>query len=295
MKKPLRQPPSQSTRANPKGSWILYHGPFPFAREAVPPARSLRQSWKHFPTPVPVVITQEPEGGGLSFPRESPGFYTERPTPVPGAFPWASAGWGDTVVTKSFLCVAFCALRAAHTMPTNPFLCWRFSSFPARQGAFPGWACPFPPVRREGPSPGFRRLLRACMRELSRMSRNTASKAVSDRPAFFRWGAKAKWLSHFFHPKIGGVLRGRRAAFPFPTERTHGRQSARNYCSPNASRTACTPPAFPPRFPARNTRKTTPCRDRPRPPGSPLPAGAQRAAHAAVPGPFAPPGARLPG
>lgn len=59
--------------------------------------------------------------GGLSFPRESPGFYTERPTPVSGAFPWASAGWGDTVVTKSFLCVAFCALRAAHTVPTNPF------------------------------------------------------------------------------------------------------------------------------------------------------------------------------
>ncbi len=143
-------------------------------RKAVPPARSLRQSWKCFPTPVPVVITQEPEGGGLPFPRESPGFYTERPSPVPGAFPWASAGWGDTVVTKSFLCVAFCALWAAHTVPTNLFFYRHFSTFPARQGAFPGWACPFPPVREEGPSPGFHGPLRACVRELSRMSRGLA-------------------------------------------------------------------------------------------------------------------------
>lgn len=70
--------------------------------------------------------------------------------PVPGAFPWASTGWGDTVVTKSFLCVAFCALRVARTMPTNPFFYRRFSASPARQRAFPGWACPFPPVRERG-------------------------------------------------------------------------------------------------------------------------------------------------
>ena len=119
----------------------MYHGPFPFAREAVPPAPSSRQSWKYFPTPVPVAITQEPAGRGLPFPRESPGFYTRRPSPVPGVFPWAATGWGDTVVTKSFLCARFCTLWAAHTMPTNPFLCRRFSTFPARQGAFPSWTC----------------------------------------------------------------------------------------------------------------------------------------------------------
>ena len=72
----------------------MYHGPFPFAREAVPPAPSSRQSWKYFPTPVSVVNSQGPKGGGLPFPRESPGFYTRRPSPVPGVFPWASTGWG---------------------------------------------------------------------------------------------------------------------------------------------------------------------------------------------------------
>ena len=59
--------------------------------------------------------------GGTPFPGESPGFYTRRPPPVPGALSWASTGWGDTVVTKSFLCAWFCTLWAAHTMPTNPF------------------------------------------------------------------------------------------------------------------------------------------------------------------------------
>ena len=132
---------------------------------------------------------------------------------------------GDTVVTKSFLCVAFCALRAAHTMPTNLFLCRRFSTFPARQGAFPGWTCPFPPVQGEGPSPGLHRPLRACVRELSTMSRNTTSKAKSPKPDFFRWGepiwaGKRKTTSHFFHPKIGGILRGRRATRRFFPGRT---------------------------------------------------------------------------
>ena len=81
---------------------------------------------------------------------------------------------GDTVVTKSFLCVAFCALRVARTMLTNPFFYLHFSAFPARQRAFPGWACPFSPVREEGPSPGLHRPLRACVRELSRTSRGLA-------------------------------------------------------------------------------------------------------------------------
>lgn len=94
-----------------------------------------------------------PQGGGLSFPRESPGFYTERPTPVPGALSWASAGWGDTVVTKSFLCARFCALWAAYNANESFFLSAFFGvlgaarglsrlgvSFPSRagRGAFPG-------------------------------------------------------------------------------------------------------------------------------------------------------------
>lgn len=106
------------------------------------------------------------------------------------------------------------------------------------------------------------------------------------------WAGKRKTTSHFFYLKIGGFLRGRRATFPFPAERTRDRQSARNYCSPNASRTACTPPAFPPRFPARNTRKTTPCRDRPRPPRSLFSAPEQQAFPGEVARPGLPPGAR---
>ena len=190
MKKALAPAAKPKHKGKPQGVVDIVPRPFSFCKGSVPPARSIRQSWKYSPTPVPVVITQEPEGGGTPFPRESPGFYTRRPSPVPGVFPWASTGWGDTVVTKSFLCARFCALWAAHTMPTNPFLCRRFSAFPVRQGAFPGWACPFPLMRGEGPFPGFYRPLRACMRELSRMSRNTTSKAVPDRPAFFDGGER---------------------------------------------------------------------------------------------------------
>ena len=75
--------------------------------------------------------------GGLPFPRESPGFYTRRPPPVSEVFPWASAGWGDTVVKKSFLCVAFCALRVARTMPTNPFSIGVFRRLRRGKGPFP--------------------------------------------------------------------------------------------------------------------------------------------------------------
>ena len=92
------------------------------------------------------------------------------------------------------------------------FLCRHFSAFWARQGAFPGWACPFPAVREEGPSQGFHMPLRACVRELSTMSRNTTSKTQLEKLVFFDggepiWAGKRKTTSHFFHPKIFPFLR----------------------------------------------------------------------------------------
>ena len=167
-----------------------------------------------------------------------------------------------------FMCEILRTLGRPYNANESFFSIGIFRRFGRGKGPFPaGRVLSLPCGERGLPRASTGLCARVCVR-LSRMSRNTTSKAVSDRLVFFRWGGKAKRLSHFFHPKIGGVLRGRRAAFPFPAERTRGRQSARNYCSPNASRTACTPPAFPPRFPARNTRKTTPSRDRPHPPRS---------------------------
>ena len=75
-------------------------------------------------------------------------------------------------------------------MPTNLFFYRHFSAFWARQGGFPGWACPFPLMRGEGPFPGFYRPLRACMRELSRMSRNTTSKTQLEKLVFFDGGER---------------------------------------------------------------------------------------------------------
>ena len=48
-----------------------------------------------------------------------------------------------------------------------------FRRFGRGKGPFPAGR-PFPPVRAEGPSPGLHRPLRACVRELSRMSRGLA-------------------------------------------------------------------------------------------------------------------------
>ena len=73
-----------------------------------------------------------------------------------------------------FMCRVLCASGSPYSANESFFLCRHFSAFWARQGAFPGWTCPFPPVRGEGPSPGFYRPLRACVRELSRMSRGLA-------------------------------------------------------------------------------------------------------------------------
>lgn len=72
-----------------------------------------------------------------------------------------------------FMCRVLCASGSPYNA-NESFFYRRFSASPARQRAFPGWACPFPPVREEGPSQGFHMPLRACMRELSRMSRGLA-------------------------------------------------------------------------------------------------------------------------
>lgn len=136
MKKPLRQPPSQSTRANPKGSWILYHGPFPFAREAVPPARSLRQSWKHFPTPVPVVITQEPEGGGSPFPENRPVFIQNAPRRSPVRFPGPPQGGGYRGNEIFFMCRVLCASGSPYSANESFFYVGVFRHFRCGKGPF---------------------------------------------------------------------------------------------------------------------------------------------------------------
>ena len=95
--------------------------------------------------------------------------------PVPGAFPWASTGWGDTVVTISFLCVAFCALRAAHTVPTNPFFMSAFFGVlgAARGLSRLGVSLSLPCGKRGLPRASTGLCARVCVR-LSRMSRGLA-------------------------------------------------------------------------------------------------------------------------
>lgn len=204
----------------------MYHGPFPFAREAVPPAPSSRQSWKYFPTPVPVAITQEPAGRGAPLSRRIDRFlYT---TPLAG--PWGVSlgrhrvgGYrgNEIFFMRSFL----------HTLgsPYNANESFFMSAFFDVSGAARGLSqldVPFPPVRGERPSPGFHRPLHARAWAFSECRGTPRVKPSQQSPIFFPMGGKAKRLSHFFHLKIGGVLRGRRATFPFPTERTRGRQSA---------------------------------------------------------------------
>lgn len=95
-----------------------------------------------------------------------------------------------------------------------------FRRFGRGKGPFPaGRVLSLPCGKRGLPRASTGLCARVCVR-LSRMSRNTTSKAVSDRPAFFSMGGKVKQKPHFFHPKIGGVLRGRRATRRFFPGRT---------------------------------------------------------------------------
>lgn len=105
-----------------------------------------------------------------------------------------------------FMCRVLCASGSPYSANESFFSIDIFRRFRRGKGPFPAGRTPFPPVRGERPSPGLHRPLRACVRELSRMSRNTTSKAVSDRPAFFDGGSryrpgKGKRLPTFFTPK----------------------------------------------------------------------------------------------
>ena len=185
----------------------MYHGPFPFARETVPPARSLRQSWKHFPTPVPVVITQEPEGGGALLSQRIARFLYRTPH---AGLRCVSLGLrrvggyrGNEIF---FMCVILHTLGSPYSANESFFLSAFFGVSGAAKGLSRLGVSLFPPVRGEGPSPGFHRPLRACMRELSRMSRNTASKTQLEKLVFFDGGSryrpgKGKRLPTFFTPK----------------------------------------------------------------------------------------------
>lgn len=124
--------------------------------------------------------------GGSPFPENRPVFIQNAPRRSPVRFPGPPQGGGIPWERNLFYVSRFVRFGQPIQCQRILFLCRHFSAFWARQGAFPGWACPF--VRGEGPSPGLHRPLRACVRELSRMSRNTTSKAKSPKPDFFRWG-----------------------------------------------------------------------------------------------------------
>ena len=155
----------------------MYHGPFPFAREAVPPAPSSRQSWKYFPTPVPVAITQEPAGRGAPLSQRIARFlYT---TPLAG--PWGVSLGRHRVGGYRGNEIFFYALVFAHF--GQPIQCQRilfyvgvFRRFRRGKGPFPaGRAFPSRAGRE-----AFPRLPQAFTRArmgFSRMSRDTPSKA----------------------------------------------------------------------------------------------------------------------
>ena len=94
----------------------------------------------------------------------------------------------------------------------------------SRQGSTPdphrnqksGSPCPITPPELEIPS----RLPGRAAPNGAHRAPAPPSKAVSDRPAFFSMGGKVKQKPHFFHPKIGGILRGRRATRRFFPGRT---------------------------------------------------------------------------
>ena len=64
MKKALAPAAKPKHKGKPQGVVDIVPRPFSFCKGSGSPALSLRQSWKYFPTPVPVVITQEPAGRG---------------------------------------------------------------------------------------------------------------------------------------------------------------------------------------------------------------------------------------
>lgn len=143
----------------------MYHGPFPFAREAFPLALSLRQSWKYFP----------PAGPRCAF------FGLHRV----GGYRGNEIFCSPYNANESFFMSAFFGISgAAKGLP-------RASTCPCARVCVSFPECPGTPrVKRFQIGP------------------------------LFPMGGKVKQKPHFFHPKIGGVLRGRRATRRFFPGRT---------------------------------------------------------------------------
>ena len=153
MKKALA-PASKQTQGQPVGVVDIVPRPFSFCKGSVPPARSLRQSWKHLPTPVPVVITQEPAGRGAPLSQRIARFlYT---TPLAGprcAFLGLHRVGGYRGNEIFFVCVVLHTLGSPYNANESFFMLAFFVvsgaarglsrldvSFPscAGRGAFPG-------------------------------------------------------------------------------------------------------------------------------------------------------------
>ena len=104
--------------------------------KASPFTTKLARVGKPSPRRSPWQTSTSQREGGSPFPENRPVFIRDAPRRSPGCFPGPPQGGGDTVVTKSFLCARFCALWAAHTMPTNPFFVGVFRHFRCGKGPF---------------------------------------------------------------------------------------------------------------------------------------------------------------
>lgn len=295
MKKALAPAAKPKHKGKPQGVVDIVPRPFSFCKGSGSPCPITPPELETLPPPVPVVITQEPAGRGDPLSRRIARFlYT---TPLAG--PWGvslglrrAGGYRGNEIF--FMCSVLCASGSPYSANESFFYVGIFRRFGRGKGPFPaGCVLSLLCGKRGLPRASTGLCARVCVSfpecpGTPRVRRFQIGPLFSD-------GGQSETVVPLFSPQNRRCFAGSQSHFPF----SHGkdpRQTIRlNYCLPNSPSTAYTPPAVPPRFPARNTRKTTPCRDRPHPPGSPLPAGAQRADPAAAPGPFAPPGARLPG
>lgn len=176
MKKPLRQPPSQSTRANPKGVVDIVPRPFSFCKGSGSPC----------PITPPELETLPHAGPRCAFlGRHRVGGYR-----------------GNEIF---FMCEILRTLGRPFSANESFFLSAFFGVLVAAKDLSRLGVLSLPCGKRDLPRASTGLCARVCVR-LSRMSRNTTSKAVSDRPAFFDGGSryrpgKGKRLPTFFTPK----------------------------------------------------------------------------------------------
>ena len=210
----------------------MYHGPFPFAREAVPPARSLRQSWKHFPTPVPVVITQEPAGRGDPLSRRIARFlYTTPPTGPWGVSLGLHRVGGYRGNEIFFMCEILRTLGSPYNANESFFLSAFFDISGAAKGLSRLGVSLSLPCRERGlPRASTGLCARVCVsfpgcQGTPRVKRFQIGPLFSDGGSRYRPG-KGKRLPTFFTSKSEVFCGVAEPLAGFSTERTRGRQSA---------------------------------------------------------------------